>query len=343
MRGSGRRLALAAVAAALVVFSAPFAQQAFTAAGTAWPGAFRTIGISATAVPAGVALLAALWRIRDRRWFRYLLVALGFAIGAAYILITGLTFGESFHFVEYGVLAWLFYRVWRGVPDLSAIVLPLAATTIAGAADEWFQWFIPIRAGEARDVLINNVAAACGLLFAVGLEPPERLTASLGRESRPRAAGWVAAAAAVFGLFFYTVHVGHDVGDPEIGSFRSRYTATALARAASTRAERWRNEPPVVQRRLWREDQYLTEGLWHVQRRNQAWAAGDAATAWREHRILEKFFTPILDTPTYAGTAGHRWPPAQREEAARRAGVSTPYASDEYAYPLYVWRTRPSR
>ena len=67
-----------------------------------------------------------------------------------------------------------------------------------------------------------------------------------------------------------------------------------------------------MQRRLGREDHYLTEGLWHVQRRNQAWDSADAAAAWRENRILEKFYAPVLDTPTYAGPTGHRWPAAQR-------------------------------
>jgi hypothetical protein len=93
-----------------------------------------------------------------------------------------------------------------------------------------------------------------------------------------------------------------------------------------------------VLRRLSREDQYLTEGLWHVQRRNQASSAGDMAEAWRENRILERFYAPILEAPTYADPSGHRWSAEQRAEAAGRPGVDrAPSASDAYPYPLYVW------
>ncbi|OFW00657.1 MAG: hypothetical protein A3I61_12450 [Acidobacteria bacterium RIFCSPLOWO2_02_FULL_68_18] len=342
------RFAVAAAVAAAVILSAPFAQELFTRVSARWPGQARTLGIAAGAVPAGAALVGAVWRIRDRRLLRYSVAALGFGVAAAYIRITGLTFTESFHFAEYGVLAWLFYRAWRPAPGArggiegrpldgaALVVLPLVAGTIVGSLDEWFQWFIPIRAGEARDVLLNGVASACGVLVAAALDPPS----PGGFDERARAAliGWSSAALVVFGLFFYTVHVGYDVSDPEIGSFRSRYTAARLERAARERAERWRTDPPLVQRRLWREDQYLTEALWHVRQRNQAWDGGELAAAWRENRILEKFYAPVLATPTYEDARGHRWPTAQHDEAASTGGAaSRPYASDAYAYPLYPW------
>jgi hypothetical protein len=174
------------------------------------------------------------------------------------------------------------------------------------------------------------------VLVAVALDPPAR--GAFDERARAALLRWSAGALVAFGLFFYTVHVGYDVGDLEIGSFRSRYTAAQLERAARERAERWRTDPPVVQRRLWREDHYLTEALWHVRQRNQAWNAGDLAAAWRENRILEKFYAAVLDTPTYADARGHRWPAAQHDETASRVGAaSRPYASDAYAYPLYPW------
>ncbi|MBI3047890.1 MAG: VanZ family protein [Acidobacteria bacterium] len=332
------RFAVAAAAAAAVILSAPFAQQLFAEVSVRWPARSRPLGVAATAVPAALVLLFALWHICERRILRYGLLVLGFGLGAGYILFTALTFAESFHFVEYGVLAVLFYRAWRPAGDWSNVILPLAAGTIAGSLDEWFQWFIPIRAGEARDVLLNSVAMAAGLLVAAALEPPARVRLGLDRPSRAAVARWTAATLVVFALFFYTVHVGYDVGDPEIGSFRSRYTAAELQRASRDRAERWRTDPPAVQRMLWREDHYLTEALWHVQQRNRAWNAGDVAAAWRENRILEKFYTPVLDTPTWADSRGHRWPAAQHDEAASKVGTtSRPYASDAYAYPLYPW------
>jgi hypothetical protein len=61
------------------------------------------------------------------------------------------------------------------------------------------------------------------------------------------------------------------------------------------------------------EDQYLSEALFHVQERND----GDDRTAWRENRILEKYYVPVLDIragPTFA----YRWPPEQRVDMANR-------------------------
>lgn len=331
-----RRFWIAVAAGAAIVLSAPFAQQAFSAIDRRWPAHSETIVISATAVPAAASLLVALWRIREHRWVRYLLVTSGVGLGAAYIYLADPIFTETFHFIEYGVLAALFYRVWYPRGDASTLVLPLLASAIVGSADEWFQWLIPIRAGEARDVGINVLAAVCGVLFATGFAPPAR-PAQLQMGSGALVGRWAAAAVLAFAGFFYVVHIGHDVMDPEIGSFRSRFTASELARAARDRATRWRERPPIEQRRIAREDHYLTEALWHVRRRNEAWEAGDAAAAWRENRILEKFYAPVLDTPTYAGAGGHRWPAVQRDEAGRRGGAhAVPFASDEFAYPLYV-------
>lgn len=333
-----RRLVGAWLFAAAVILSAPFTQQLFAYVSGRWPDQSRALGLAATVVPAAIVCVLALRRIRERRLPRYTLGAAALALGAAYAWWMQLTFTEAFHFVQYGVLAVLYYRARIAGDDWSIVALPLLAGAIAGSLDEWFQWFIPIRAGEARDVLINLVAALCGLLVGIAARPPARMRVALDRRSRALVLTHAAAALAVFTAFFYAVHVGHEVRDPEIGVFRSRYTAEQLAAASRERAVRWRDEPPVAQRRIGREDHYLTEALWRVSRRNTAWSAGDAAAAWRENRILETFYAPVLETPTYADPAGHRWPAAQRAEAAARAGEALrPQASEAYAYPLYLW------
>ena len=333
----GQPLAVAVMLAAAIILSAPYAQEVFAAIGAAWPAQFRVIAIGATVVPAGIAVLYGIARIRHRYLARYALLAVAVIIAAGYVFIGALLVTEIFHFVEYGVLGYLFYRVWRSAGDVSLVVLPVVAGTIAGTFDEWFQWFIPVRAGEARDIVLNAVASICGLLFALAVDPPERLTLRLQPGSGMRVARWTTAAVGVFVAFFLTVHVGYDVSDPEVGSFRSRYSSDALLGASRDRADRWRSAPPVVRPGLAREDQYLTEGLWHIARRNEAWTAGDVVGAWRENRILEKFYGPVLDSPTSADGAAHRWPDAQRSDAGERGGSkAAPYASDEYAYPLFV-------
>ena len=47
----------------------------------------------------------------------------------------------------------------------------------------------------------------------------------------------------------------------------------------------------------------------------------EPAEAWRENLILERYFAPVLDTPTYASPQANRWPPEQRADLERRAGA----------------------
>ena len=329
------RLALAVAAAAAIILSAPVVQQAFTALNRVFP----SIGLAATATPIAVAVLIAAARIRRQRRLRFAALALSLAIGVAYVVVDALTPTESFHFVEYGLLALLFYLAVRPEDDGSLLILPLLAGIATGVLDEWFQWFVPIRAGELRDIVLDAAASVCGVLFAISVRPPRRFTLELADGSRGRVWACTAATLALVAAFAFTVHVAHEVRDPDIGSFVSRYSAAQLAAFAPDRAERWRTSPPLTIRRFSREDQYLSEGLWHVQRRNEAWGKGDLATAWRENLILEKFFEPVLDARTYASETPQRWPAEQRAEAAARPGVDRrPSESAGYRWPVFVLR-----
>jgi hypothetical protein len=83
----------------------------------------------------------------------------------------------------------------------------------------------------------------------------------------------------------------------------------------------------------------MTEGLQHVQARNEAWARGDALTAWRENAILERLFQSVLDVPSYVSKTGHRWAPAQRADAEQRVAgrVTGAWVSTAFPYRLYLW------
>ena len=335
------RFALAIGVAAAIILSAPFTQQLLNQLGAALTGAqFRTLGVAATAVPAAVLLTVALRRIRDRRMARYLALGCGVLLAAAYIVLDELSVTETFHFVEYGVLALLFYWAWHDREDGSRLVLPVLAGTVAGIADEFFQWFIPLRVGEARDIALNAAALGCGVLFATALDPPARLQLPVRRWSWTVVGVWAAAALVLFGAFVRVAHTGYEINDEEVGRFESRYKRSDLMAIARDRTAQWRASPPITLRRISREDQFLTEGLWHVQERNRLWDADDVFGAWRENLILEKYYAPILDTPTYLDVAGHRWPPEQRATAAIRAADDRrPYVSAAYPIPLYTWRS----
>ena len=132
------------------------------------------------ALAVAVALAAALMRIRTARVARFaaMVGAVGVAAVFAYLTRSGnpdVDAVERFHFVEYAAVTWLFYRAWIHHRDLSTLVLPVLATFIAGVGDEAFQWFVPGRVGEWRDLGINLAAIASGLLFSVALDPPWRV------------------------------------------------------------------------------------------------------------------------------------------------------------------------
>lgn len=347
------RFLLAAVASAALVLGAPFIGQARHWVRTEFPGHFLLIVGGAIGAAVVVALAIAFVRIREHRVQRYGSIAAALAVAILYSIARASTDAdanavERFHFIEYGIVALLFYRAWRPLGGVAAFILPALAGLLVGTLDEWFQWFIPGRVGVMSDVFLDCAAIAAGLLFCAGVNPPvrqplERTGNAVSDAPRSRTgwsdptlaqAQWLAAIVIfVFALFFDCVHLGHAIVTSEIGTFASRYTAAELDAQARDRTVRWRTSPPIDKTRLAREDQYRTEGLQHVQARNKAWAAGDAVAAWRENQILERYFGPVLDS-------GQRWPAAQREDAARRfAGAlhDAAFVSDAYPYTLYTW------
>jgi VanZ family protein len=321
------RLVLAIVVAAAVILSAPFVSQIRFWIRSTFPGHFVLVvgGLIATTI--GAAVLTAVLRIRERRLLRYGAIVAAVAIGAIYSVAIATpdpqaNAVERFHFVEYGLVTFLFYRAWRPLGDGSVLVLPMLAGLLVGTLEEWFQWFLPIRIGEMRDVFLNLVAIMCGLLFSLSVDPPPQLGSSW-RAGSPRRIGLLAAIVVlVFAMFVHSVHFGYTIVDPAAGTFTSRYDASELAFQSRDRRERWSATPPVV-RRLSREDQYLSEGILHVQERNRRWDAGDAWSAWHENLILETYYAPVLGT-TYPQPSGavHRWPTDHRAAASQRAGAA---------------------
>lgn len=332
-------LLLAVAASVTVVVAAPFVGEIRGAVQRALPGQYVTIIGAAVAVAVAVAMFAAVARIRDRRSLRYGLLVAALAIGVAYARATASGVAEvdaveRFHFVEYGLLAILYYEVWRNREDLSSLALPVVAGILVGVLDESVQWFIPARVGEMRDVLLNGIALVCGLLFAVGLNTPRQFSALRDTGSRASLAALSVVTVAAAALFFHTVHLGHEVrlDVPAPTAFLSRFAAGDLAAVSRDRAARW-NAPLHVKGGFTREDQYLGEALWHVQRRNEAVTAGDMRTAWHEDLILEAFYAPVLRV-----VPAMRWPAGQRAEAeARATGDARPYRSDANPYPIYQW------
>ena len=61
-------------------------------------------------------------------------------------------------------------------------------------------------------------------------------------------------------------------------------------------------------------------------------------TAWREQRILEAFFGPVLETPSYVSKDGHQWDANQRASAERAGGGDgASYISRAEPLPIFAW------
>ena len=334
------RLALAIVASLVITAGAPYTGQIRGAIQDALPGQYRLIlgGIVAAAV--AFAVLSALLRIRERRAQRYsaLAIAVGGAALYAWVTATGnanVDAVERFHLVEYGALTWLYYRAWHARGDMTSLVFPALATFMVGIFDEGLQWLVPARVGELRDVLLNAVSIACGLVFSIGLEPVTGVRWMPDRSGRRALAMFAGVAILTLAAFFHAVHLGYLVRDAETGDFLSQYSAAQLLEASRDRAARWQSAPPRELRRTSIEDHYLAEGAWHIQRRNEI---EDPQRVWHENLILEKYFSPVLEFPTYATGSGAKWPAEQRaHNAARVASEVGPYRSTANPYPIYTW------
>ena len=338
-----RAFALAIGVSALLVLSAPFVGQLRSEIRRAFPGQYVNVVGALIAVGLLAALAAAFVKIRENRRRRYGALALALLVAVAYSAWRAGPNPESnaverFHFLQYGLITFLFYRAWRPLGDLSILLLPVFAGLIVGTVEEWFQWFIPNRVGEMADIVLNLVAIATGLLFSVGVEPPDGWR-GLPPPSRARVGRFAAASLIAFATFFHIVHLGHVIEDPEAGRFTSRFSGERLLALQAERVRQWAATPPSTRLvRLSRENQYLTEGIQHVRERNQLWTGANIAGAWRENRILEKYYQPVLDTPTHEGPA-HRWAPEQRADAESRAGAGSAddYISDAYPSKIYTW------
>jgi uncharacterized membrane protein YkvI len=159
------RFLLAVLVSAAVILSAPFIRDIRDWIRTNFPGQFVTFVAAAVGLAIAAAVIVALVRIRDRRMARYGAIAAALVLGAAYSLwnaqgIAEVDAVERFHFVEYGLITFLFYRAWRPLGDASLFVLPVLVGLIVGTLEEWLQWFIPGRIGDMRDVFLNGAASA---------------------------------------------------------------------------------------------------------------------------------------------------------------------------------------
>ncbi len=286
-------------------------------------------------------------RIRSHRALRYGgLVAVGVLL---WVQTVGLATdqiqvnaAEKVHVIEYGLLAFLLYRAFirraAGAGDLSILLATFLGVAVAGTADEFVQWVAPQRTGDIRDVVLNFTAGLSGLLFALCLDPPRSWSWHVGAAHRRGLTRLAAAAVLAAGLFFHVAHLGYEIADPEVGRFRSRFTAEQLRQLSERRQVEWAARPPTGLDTWGVEDYFLTEAAWHANHRNSSYRNGLHALAWTANRTLEKYYEPFLDVESFRGSGRHRYPENQLREIEAHKDSIDP---STFVSPVLAGRIRP--
>ncbi len=354
---TGRAFLPALLLALLNVLVAPFMGRVRDWLSESLGSVFVT-GLAAVLVLTLITALAiAIARIRHHRGWRYAGLVVVVVLVAVQTFLLGrdidnpalalkVNMVEKVHLVQYGLLAILLYRPLRTLGNPAMAGFTLLGVTLGGIAEEWMQWLVPLRVGEATDVALNVYAGLLGLVFGLALTPPEYFTWTVPR----RQCSWLliglAAVTLAFGGFFHCAHLGSWVEDPEIGRFRSWYPREELLRLRDERAQRWPDAPPQLNT-IGREDHYLSAAGWHVNHRNHSFQLGHAFVAWQENRILDTYFTPFLDLPQRSGEGTYRLPESQLEQlrqAYEEIAERQPRRMGRYVSPVLEQRvvTRPT-
>lgn len=327
MAGSstGRRLAVPLVLSVVIVAVAPFLSLLRDWLLDHFPRAFVPLMTAGFVIALGVAAVVAWRRIRTHRLLRLGgcllagvligLQVLGFARDRADVSAV-----ERVHILEYGLLALLFYWALRPAAGATALLLAGVAAATVGVVDETVQWLVPTRVGEIRDVLLNWAAVGTGLVAAVSLMPPDSRAGPDPTRAR-RATGLVLAGSVVLcAVAFDLTHLGHRIEDREEGiAFLSWVDEERLRKLADDRARRWAERPPGALSPLSLEDYFLTAGTTHVRVRNQALTSGRVVRAWKEQRILERWYAPVLELRGLASGRPLDLAPRGRAQLRRRA------------------------
>ncbi len=155
-----------------------------------------------------------------------------FLVSALYAwrLVTLPVHAERFHLIEYGSLAVLIsLGCCRARLGYTSFGWAMTIVWLVGLGDELFQWALPNRVGEWRDVVINLQSGGLAILaiFVLRLLPMAHAKPSI-RTWLPLSISF-ALLCALSGWFFLTVHAfGSQHTDTEIGQFNSFFTIDQL-------------------------------------------------------------------------------------------------------------------
>lgn len=146
----------------LIYASIPLVRSVREAITARWPA--ELIGIAVAAVVIGATAVSVLPLRRRQSRLRFADLAwLGGMAAIAVLWISRLTGQpeEAVHFLEYGVLGVLIYRVLaERVTDPTVYGATILVGLLVGTVDEFIQWLVPGRFWDLRDILLNTGAVA---------------------------------------------------------------------------------------------------------------------------------------------------------------------------------------
>ncbi len=94
------------------------------------------------------------------------------ALGLAYSMdITE----ERVHVIKFGILGFLFARDFSNIHPTNRFLLATLAGFFVGVIDETFQWILPYRVGDVRDVVFDTGSTALGALVFLTSKKPSKL------------------------------------------------------------------------------------------------------------------------------------------------------------------------
>ncbi len=140
---------------------------------------------------------------------------------------------ERVHYIQYGILGFLFYRTFRCWEDGIIVYFYTAiAVFLAGMGDETIQWALPNRVGEYRDIVINGTAGVLSQMIIAFSVKPAGLYEKIRKTDLKRLSFLLAFVFIAVALFMTAAHeYGFTIEDPEWGAFKSSLTREQLEKA----------------------------------------------------------------------------------------------------------------
>ncbi|HPQ42357.1 MAG TPA: hypothetical protein PLV45_18440, partial [bacterium] len=208
----------------------------------------------------------------------------------------------------------------------------IAAAWTMGMADELFQWWLPARVGEWRDVLLNIQSGCLGLAAYTILEHRQFQWKRIRRNHLACLCLSFAILCFLSGLFVAEIHVfGHRITDPDIGTFNSFFTADTLRDVTLDAYLAQVDAAGGHQSDRYITDHYLyfyeREAREHFDRTHLLIEIGRLPEAASEYALTRKYYTPWMEGNTKFYSA----------DIIRKLESARPVSPEDFTSRVFDW------